>query len=351
MALAYVLDDVFANHRPPGPHPERPERFTAARDAVRDAGLANRGTQLPSRKAKEAELGRIHTAGYLAELTRTVPGQSGWLDGDTYYSPETWDATVTAAAAAIDATAAVMSGQFERGLAIVRPPGHHAEADRAMGFCLINNVAVAAAAAREAGAARVAIVDWDVHHGNGTQHSFYTDPSVLYVSTHQYPFYPGTGAPGETGEGAGQGANVNVALPAGCGDREYVAVFEQVVVPELIRFRPELILISAGFDAYANDPLAGMQVSAPAYGRMAELLCHVADDCAEGRLVCVLEGGYDLHGLGSGMVNVLNAMDPRGKPDRRPIEHSVERSDGGKATDAIARTQRALARARGEAER
>lgn len=347
MALAYVLDDIFADHRPPNPHPERPERFTAARDALRDAGLAKRGTLLASRAAEESELGLVHTAGYLSTLTKTVPGKSGWLDADTYYSPETWRAAVTAAGAAIDATSAVMSGEFERAMAIVRPPGHHAEADRAMGFCLLNNVGIAAAAAREAGAARVAIVDWDVHHGNGTQHSFYSDPSVLYMSTHQYPFYPGTGASDEIGEGAGVGATVNVALPSGCGDDEYIASFEQVIVPELRRFHPDLILISAGFDAYTNDPLAGMCVSAAGYGRLAELLRDVAVDTCDGRLVCVLEGGYDLEGLGSGMVHVLDAMDPRTHSDAA-VSAPAAPAKAGKAAFAITQTRTALARARGE---
>ncbi len=345
MALAYVLDDIFADHRPPNPHPERPARFTAARDALRDAGLAQRGTQLPSREASEAELGLVHTAGYISDLTRKVPGNSGWLDADTYYSPETWRAATTAAGAAVDATSAVLSGQFKRALAIVRPPGHHAEADRAMGFCLLNNVAIAAAAARQAGASRVAVIDWDVHHGNGTQHSFYEDGAVHYSSTHQYPFYPGTGAPDETGSGDGLGTTVNVGLPAGCGDDEYIAAFEQVIVPELQLFRPDLVLISAGFDAYAADPLAGMQVSAAGYGHMGRMLCQVADEFCDGRLVCVLEGGYDLEGLGSGMVHVLESMDPRTPQDGRPAPEA----SAGKAAPAIARSQKALARARGEA--
>ncbi|HUH01658.1 MAG TPA: hypothetical protein VML75_06660, partial [Kofleriaceae bacterium] len=194
MAVAYVLDDVFAEHRPPSAHPERPERIEAVRDALKGAGLEQRGIRLPTRRATDDEIGRVHTRGYFSELERTVPDASGWLDSDTYFSPGSWPATLAAAGAALDVTIGLLDGRFDRGLALVRPPGHHAEADRAMGFCLVNNIAVAAAGARAAGAARVVILDWDVHHGNGTQHMFEADPSVMYLSCHQYPFYPGTGA-------------------------------------------------------------------------------------------------------------------------------------------------------------
>jgi acetoin utilization deacetylase AcuC-like enzyme len=329
MSLGYVLDEAFTAHRPPHPHPERPERITAVRDALRAARLEARGTALPVREAREEELGLVHWPGYVTELTRTVPGQSGWLDADTYYSPGTWDAAVKAAAAVVDLTTAVLDGRFRRGMALVRPPGHHAEADRAMGFCLINNVAVAAATARARGAARVAILDWDVHHGNGTQHMFEEDPTVLYLSSHQYPYYPGTGGPGEVGTGAGRGATVNVGLPAGSGDAEYAAVFDEVFVPALRRFRPDILLVSAGFDAYVDDPLAGMRVSIAGYQAMARAVTRVVDEVCEGRIVCALEGGYHLTGLGSGMVAVLDALDGRGQPEGRRPATSDEGTEAG----------------------
>ena len=316
MKLAYVLDQVFTEHRPPHAHPERPERIDAVRDALRAVRLAERGTALGLREATEDEIGRVHTAGYVSELTRQVPGQSGWLDADTYFSPGTWKAATAATGAVVDLTLAVLSGQFQRGMALVRPPGHHAEADRAMGFCLINNVAVAAALARDRGAGRVAILDWDVHHGNGIQHIFYGDSTVLYLSCHQYPFYPGTGAPTEVGVGAGRGATVNVGLPAGAGDAEYGAVFDEVFLPALRRFRPDLILLSAGFDAYVDDPLASMQVTRQGYASLAWKMRAVADEVCEGRLVCALEGGYDLQGLGGGVVAVLDAFDAPGAAGR-----------------------------------
>jgi acetoin utilization deacetylase AcuC-like enzyme len=309
MAIAYVLDDVFASHRAPAEHPERPERIVAVRDALRASGLPERGVALPLREATEAEIGRVHTASYVADLTRDVPGKSGWIDPDTYFCPQTWVAVLSAAGAAVDLTCAVLDGQHPRGLALVRPPGHHAEADRAMGFCLVNNVAVAAAAARDAGAARVAVLDWDVHHGNGTQHIFYEDPTVMYLSCHQWPFYPGTGAPHEIGAGPGIGTNVNVGLPAGSGDADYAAAFDQVFIPAIRDFRPELILVSAGFDAHVSDPLASMNLTTAGYRALAERMVRVADEIAGGRLVGVLEGGYDLDGLASGVVGLLDAME------------------------------------------
>src|SRR6185503_7021324 len=239
MALGYVLDDLFARHRPPGPHPERPERILAARDALRGAGLERMGEQVKVRGAREEELGRVHTAGYLADLSRVLPGQTGWIDVDTYFGPDTWEAALAAAGAGIDLAEGVLDGRYRRGLALVRPPGHHAEADRAMGFCLLNNAAIAAAAARAAGAARVAVLDWDVHHGNGTQHAFYADPTVMYLSAHQYPFYPGTGSPDEVGTGAGRGTTVNVGLPAGAGDGDLLHAFDRVFLPALQHFAPD----------------------------------------------------------------------------------------------------------------
>jgi acetoin utilization deacetylase AcuC-like enzyme len=210
-----------------------------------------------------------------------------------------------------------------------------------MGFCLLNNVAVAAAAARAGGVERVAVFDWDVHHGNGTQHIFEADPAVLYVSTHQYPYYPGTGASTEVGTGAGAGATVNVPLPEGCGDAELAAAWNEVVLPALERHRPDLILISGGFDAHANDPLAGMQVSTEGFGKLAGAVCAVADRLCHGRVVCVLEGGYDLGGLGSSVTAVFEAFMA---DERRP---SAELEVGGEiraeAREAIDATRAALA--------
>jgi acetoin utilization deacetylase AcuC-like enzyme len=342
MKTGFVLDELFLGHRPPTDHPESPERLRAIGDALHDHGVGNRATRLPVRRATDAELGRVHTAGMLSELEHIVPGKSGWLDEDTYFSPGSWTTALLAAGAAIDLTLASVDGECARGLAVVRPPGHHSTPTHPMGFCLLNNVAVAAAAARAAGCARVAIVDWDVHHGNGTQDAFWSDPSVLYISTHQYPFYPGSGAATEVGAGAGVGATVNVPLPAGCGDPEYAVAFDEVVVPELAAFRPDVILVSAGFDPFTHDPLAGMDVTIAGFERMARAVRGVADSTCDGRMVCVLEGGYDLAGLSAAAVAVFDVLDRAGASPVTP--GSPEILEGARAN--IDATRRALADAR-----
>jgi acetoin utilization deacetylase AcuC-like enzyme len=306
--LGYVLDDVFVNHRGPSGHPERPARAVAVRDALHAAGIASRGHQVTTRPATDDELARVHAPAYLDDLGRRVPGQQGWLDADTYFCPGTWDAALAAAGSTVQLTLDVLHGRFSHGIAVVRPPGHHATRDRAMGFCLLNNVAAAAAAARAEGAARVAILDWDVHHGNGTQDIFWNDPDVLYLSVHQFPFYPGTGAATEIGGTGAVGATVNVGLPAGCGDAEYAAAFDHVFLPKLVAFHPDVLLISAGFDAFQHDPLASMRVTFAGFAAMAHRLRAVADRASGGRVLAVLEGGYDLDGLGGGMCEVLSAF-------------------------------------------
>jgi len=306
--LGYILDEVFSNHRSPSGHPERPARAEAVRDALNAASIATRARHVATRHATEDEILRVHSVAYLEELIKLVPGKSGWLDADTYFSPGTWEAARAAAGSTVQLAVDVLHGKLAQGLAVVRPPGHHATRDHAMGFCLLNNVAAAAAAARAQGAARVAILDWDVHHGNGTQDIFWDDPDVLYLSVHQFPFYPGSGAPTEIGGTGALGATVNVGLPGGCGDAEYAAVFDHVFLPKLAAFRPDLLLISAGFDAFQHDPLAGMRVTRAGFAAMAHRLRAAADRWSAGRVVAVLEGGYDLDGLGGGMTEVLSAF-------------------------------------------
>ncbi len=312
--LGYVLDEIFIQHRAPSGHPERPARAEAIRDALTAAGIADRGTHVAPRAATDEELARVHGGAYLSSLERELPGKTGWLDPDTYFSPKSWDAARAAAGSACELATRVLSGELQHGIAVVRPPGHHATRDHAMGFCLLNNVSVAAAAARAAGAARVAIVDWDVHHGNGTQDIFWDDPSVLYLSVHQFPYYPGTGAATEIGGPNAIGATVNVGLPSGSRDADYAAVFDHVFAPALARFKPDLILISAGFDAFEHDPLAGMRVTHAGFAAMARRVRVAADRLAHGRIVSVLEGGYDLDGLAGGMTAVLTALTEPAQP-------------------------------------
>jgi acetoin utilization deacetylase AcuC-like enzyme len=296
-ALHLAFDPLFYEHRSRGHHPERPERLEAARRGLarcEAAGLT--AALLPPRDATPAELARAHHPAYLAELDR-LDGHFAALDADTYLAPRSMAAARRAAGGAIalaEALVAAGEGSPRQGLALLRPPGHHATRDQGMGFCLLNNIALAAHAALAAGLSRVAIVDWDVHHGNGTQDIFWTDDRVLFVSLHESPLYPGTGAVQEAGEGRGLGRTINVPLPASATDPVYRLAFEEVVLPALRRYRPELVLVSAGFDAHARDPLASMQVTEPGYAWMARALREAADEMAGGRLGLVLEGGYDL---------------------------------------------------------
>jgi acetoin utilization deacetylase AcuC-like enzyme len=260
------------------------------------------------RPAGDEEILRAHTRAHLDGLL-AIAGRSTRIDADTYSSALSLEVARLAAGSLIDASLGVARGGAPSAFAALRPPGHHAESGRAMGFCLLNNVAIAAhALRREAGLERIAIVDWDVHHGNGTQQLFEEDPDTLYVSTHQYPFYPGTGALEEMGLGKAAGSTVNLPLPSGCGDAEYGLVFDQLIVPVLREFRPELILVSAGFDAHERDPLASMKVTTPAYGLFAARLRNVAEETCGGRLVVALEGGYDLEALGASVAEVVTVL-------------------------------------------
>ena len=294
--LLVLFDEAMLEHDAGPGHPERPDRLRAVCDELRRAPPADLTWSRP-KPADRASIERIHDPAYIDRL-EGVRGRSAALDVDTAVSPGSLPAAYLAAGAALEAVSALMSGVSRRVLALVRPPGHHAEAGRAMGFCLFNNIAVAAAHARaELGSKRVLIVDWDVHHGNGTQSAFFSRRDVLFFSTHRFPFYPGTGDLNEVGEGEGAGFTVNVPLPGGFGDGEYAAIFDEVLVPIADAFGPDLVLVSAGFDAHARDPLGGMGISETGFASLCATVCGLADRHAEGRLALVLEGGYDLSAL------------------------------------------------------
>jgi acetoin utilization deacetylase AcuC-like enzyme len=308
VSLTIFTSPHFADHLTPPGHPERVERFEVMQVVASEFGKRGGHVESP-RSVTDQELTRIHDADYLTSIKETA-GRAVALDPDTFTSPGTFSAAYLAAGAAVTAVEHVLdSDAGTRALAMVRPPGHHAERNRAMGFCLFNNVAIAAASARARGLSRVAVVDYDVHHGNGTQWSFYNDPSVLFISSHQYPYYPGTGAAGDVGTAAGTGFTVNLPLNAGATDADYELVYTKIALPILKEFRPELILISAGFDAHMDDPLAGMRVTSPYFGRLTAAIAAVADECCKGRLIAVTEGGYDLAALAESLRASIRALE------------------------------------------
>ena len=307
MSLVLIHSERFAEHQTPPGHPERAERAQVM-DVIAARWRQRGGDVMAPRAATLAELARVHDGGYLQRLAATS-GRAVALDRDTFTSPDTYDIVLLAAGAAMLAVEQVWAGPHQAAIALVRPPGHHAERGRAMGFCLCNNVAAAAAHARTLGAERVAIVDYDVHHGNGTEHIFESDSQVLYVSAHQFPFYPGTGACGDIGRGDGAGFTVNLPLEAGATADDYRVVFTEVVVPVLQQFRPDLLLVSAGFDAHERDPLGGMRLTTAAFRAMTGELRVVAEACCGGRIVAVTEGGYDLRMLGESLETLIDAFE------------------------------------------
>jgi acetoin utilization deacetylase AcuC-like enzyme len=307
--VGLVRDPVFLLHVNPAAPVESPARVQAIDRMLAGFTPAAALRDLPARDATFAELARVHDEDYIRTVENTRLRDFTPLDPDTAAGPRSHPAAVRAAGAALTAVEAVMAGTVSAAFSLARPPGHHAERGHAMGFCLFNNVAVAARHARAAlGVPRVAIVDWDVHHGNGTMHTFYDAADVLFISSHQYPYYPGTGRLDETGRGPGQGFTINLPLPGGQGDADFEALFTRVVAPALRRFNPGLILVSAGFDIASGDPLGGMQVTPRGFARMTEILQEVSQSCCDGKIVFVLEGGYDLGSLASGVEAVLGVL-------------------------------------------
>ncbi len=306
-----VIDDRFQLHDPGAGHPDSPQRL-AALARLFDADPFRALPRVRPREAAEAELARVHSASHVAAVAASAGRAMTRFDADTGASAGSFLAARLAAGAAIEIADAILEGSLDNGFAALRPPGHHAEPDHPMGFCLFNNVAVVARHLRARGVERVLVLDWDVHHGNGTHHTFYADPEVMYVSLHQYPFYPGTGAAVEIGSGAGQGYTVNVPLAAGTGGDTYLAAMRDVVLPTALRFDPRFVLVSAGFDAHRDDPLAQLALESEDYAELTSAMVEIADACADGRILLLLEGGYDLAALSESVrVSVERLREPK----------------------------------------
>ncbi len=317
--VGLITDPTHVAHERVG-HTERPERLLAIMEHLQSTGLKDRLVQLPAREATDDELLAVHHQSVLDVVEEHAAGRGGgWIDLDTYVTPQSPAIARRAAGAAIEATHAVISGELRSAFVATRPPGHHATPTASMGFCLFNGIAVAAAAALRSGIERLAIIDWDVHHGNGTQAIFDADPRVLYVSTHASPYYPGTGDIGEIGSGEARGTKVNIPLPHGTGDRGFIDAYERVAVPVMERHQPQLVLISSGWDSHAADPLGTLNVSTAAYTRAAAAVIDAANRLCDGRVVAVLEGGYDTRALAwcaGGLVQLLLGEEPT--PDPAP---------------------------------
>ena len=341
MTTVYVTHPRYTEHNLPG-HPEHAGRILSVWQKLEHAGLTSRLLTLEAQPIDPELILTVHTPRYL-EILNWIESQEGivHIDADTYGLPSSPHIARLSAGGVVDAVEAVLSGRADNGLAAVRPPGHHALAGRGMGFCILGNIAIAARYAQlRHNIERVMIVDFDVHHGNGTQDMFYDDDSVYFMSTHQYPFYPGTGSVGEVGTEKGKGYTLNVPLEAGHGDKNYATVYREILWPAARRFKPQLILVSAGFDAHWSDPLAMMRLSLAGYAHLTRELMAMAAELCAGKIVFVMEGGYDLEALGHGMRNIAHALlgedeisDPFGardgnEPDVKPLIDRLKQTHG-----------------------
>lgn len=293
----YISDPFYLKHKNE-PHPENPGRLNAIQKNIESSKYYNNLTLIQPRKATVEDIAKVHGTGYIRSVEDSCRNGVRNLDADTVISADSYQAALLSAGAGLEALDKILEGTVGNAFCAVRPPGHHAEQNKAMGFCLFNNVGVIARYAQDVkNIQKIFIFDWDVHHGNGTQHSFYKDSSIYYSSIHQYPFYPGTGGVDETGTGDGLGSNLNLPMRAYSCDADYINAIEHKLIPVIQKFNPDLIIISAGFDAHENDPLAQINLSTDCYGKMTQKLMEIANDVCNGRILSMLEGGYDYSAL------------------------------------------------------
>jgi len=320
-----IKDDIYLEHKTGSYHPESPERLHAVYEMLEDKNIAGKFDIIAPRKATREEIELVHVPSYFDRVAATAGRSHSSLDADTQTSEKSFEAALFAAGGLLVGIDKIMAGELDNVFAIVRPPGHHAEANRGMGFCLFNNVAVAAQyVIKKYSLSRILIVDWDLHHGNATQHSFYANPKVLYFSTHQFPYYPGTGSFGEVGEREGEGFTVNVPLSVGNGDAEFFKIFKKILEPIAEQFKPELVLVSAGFDIYFKDPLGGMEVTLQGFAALTRVLLGIAHRWANERLLVTLEGGYHLGGLRDGVKSVIRELFGEKATDEELVTRKID---------------------------
>ena len=309
MRTGIILEEIFLEHNSGPYHPERKERLVTIQEGLENYRNRKSLLKLASRESTEEELLRVHSPSHVQKIRLTAGRNSTQLDPDTATSARSYEAALHAAGSLPVLIDALIHGEIQNGFAFVRPPGHHAEIDHAMGFCLFNNVAIGAAYALEKyGLKRVLVLDFDVHHGNGTQRAYYDRNDVLFISTHQYPLFPGTGDFNEVGENSGQGYTLNFPLPAGTDDPTYNSIFQQIIFPVSLAFAPQLVLVSAGYDAYIGDPLAGMAMTEAGFVGLTHTIVRLAQETSNGKLAFILEGGYHLAGLRSSVLRTLDVL-------------------------------------------
>ncbi len=330
-----VWDPVYLDHITDDGHPDHPRRLEVLYRRLQEPAVNRHFVTISPRAATDDEILLVHSPAYLAKVRTTESCAASALSADTLTCRHSFRVAALAVGATIEAIREVVSGNLSHALVLARPPGHHAERSRAMGYCIFNNVAIGSMAARkDMGLVRIMVVDWDLHHGNGTQHVFERDPSVLFFSSHQYPHYPGTGHLTETGLGPGEGTTMNVPLNRGCGDGEYAAVYRRLLAPLARAYQPDLILVSAGFDIHSDDPLGGMQVTPAGFAALTRLVLDIARQTCDGRVVFCLEGGYDPEALADSALAMIDELTGRTSTD---VDAMVQRADPVRLNSTIAR--------------